>query len=92
MGVGRTTVTLPEEGRFYATIEGAIGETVVVIPAGMAARIHVDTGLTVRDLPDSYQQRGDVYTSPGYASADDRVDLEVDQAIGKVTIRQSSAW
>ena len=86
MGVGRIVVTLPDEGRFYAKIEGAIGETVVVIPDGMAARIRVDTGLTVHNLPDSYQQRGDVYTSPGYASAEDRVDLEVDQAIGKVTI------
>ncbi len=92
MGVGRTTVTLPEEGRFYAKIEGAIGETVIVIPAGMAARIRIDTGLTVRDLPDSYQQRGDVYTSPGYASADDRVDLEVSQAIGRVMVRQSGTW
>lgn len=89
LGVGRTVVTLPEEGRFYAKIEGAIGETVVVIPVGLAARIRVDTGLAASDLPDSYQQRGDVYTSPGYASADDRVDLEVSQAIGRVAIRQS---
>lgn len=29
------------------------------------------------------------YTSPGYKSADDRVDLEVSQAIGKITIRHS---
>jgi hypothetical protein len=92
MGIGRTIVTLPDEGRFYAKIEGAIGETVVVIPSGMAARIRVDTGLSVHDLPESYQQRDDVYTSPDYASADDRVDLEVGQAIGKVTVRQSSTW
>jgi hypothetical protein len=64
----------------------------VVIPAGMAARVRVDTGLAVSDLPNSYQQRDDVYTSPGYASADDRVDLEVDQAIGKITIRQAGTW
>jgi hypothetical protein len=89
MGIGRTIVTLPDEGRFQAKIEGAIGETVVVIPAGLAARVQVDTGLSVSDLPDGYQQRDDVYTSPGYASADDRVDLEVSQAIGKITIRQS---
>ncbi|MBC8262829.1 MAG: hypothetical protein H8E47_01710 [Anaerolineales bacterium] len=92
MGVGRTTVTLPDEGRFQARIEGAIGETVIVIPTKLAARIRVDTGLAVSDLPDGYQQRDDVYTSPNYASADDRVDLEVSQAIGKVTIRQSSTW
>jgi len=65
---------------------------VVIIPTGMAARIRVDTGLAVSDLPDSYRQRDDVYTSPGYSSADDRVDLEISQAIGKVTIRQSSTW
>jgi hypothetical protein len=58
----------------------------------MAARIHVDTGLAARGLPASYQRQDDVYTSPGYASADDRVDLEVDQAIGSVTIRQSGTW
>jgi hypothetical protein len=92
MGIGRTTVTLPDEGRFYAKIDSAIGETVVVIPAGLGARIRVDTGLAVSDLPDGYRQQDDVYTSPGYTSADDRVDLEVDQAIGMITIRQSGTW
>ena len=92
MGIGQTTVILPDEGRFQAKIEGAIGETVVVIPAGLAARIRVDAGLAASQLPDSYQQRDDVYTSPGYASADDRVDLEVSQAIGRVAIHQSGTW
>jgi hypothetical protein len=92
MGIGRTAVILPDEGRFYAKLDGAIGEMVVVIPSGMAARIRIDTGLTVSDLPDSYRQWDDVYTSPGYDSADDRVDLEVGQAIGKLTIRQSGTW
>ena len=92
MGIGRTTVTLPAEGRFQAKIDSAIGETVVVIPAGMAARIRVDTGLGASNVPAGYQRRDDVYTSPGYASADDRVYLEVDQAIGSITIRQSSTW
>jgi hypothetical protein len=87
MGVGQTTVTLPDDGRFQAKIEGAIGQTVVVIPAGLAARIRVDTGLAGRQLPDAYQRRDDVYTSPGYESADNRVDLEVSQAIGNITIR-----
>jgi hypothetical protein len=92
MGIGRSEVILPDEGSFQVKIEGAIGETVVVIPAGMAARVRIDTGLAVSDLPDGYRQQDDVYTSPGYASADDRVDLEVDQAIGMITIRQSSTW
>lgn len=89
MGVGQTTVILPDEGRFQAKIEGAIGQTIVVIPAGLAARIHVDTGLAGRQLPDEYQRRDDIYTSPGYESAENRVDLEVSQPIGNVTIRHS---
>ena len=89
MGVGQTTVVLPDEGRFQAKIEGAIGQTVVVIPAGMEARVQVDTGLAGSRLPAGYRQQDDVYTSPGYAGAENRVDLEVSQAIGNVSIRRS---
>jgi hypothetical protein len=89
IGVGKTTVVLPDEGRFRAEMEGAIGETVVVIPESTAARIRIDTGLAVRQLPASYQHRGHVYTSPDYESAENRVDLKVNQAIGNVTIRHS---
>ena len=89
MGVGQTTVVLPAVGRFQAKIDGAIGQTVVVIPRGMEARVQVDTGLAGSRLPAGYRQQDDVYTSPGYASAEDRVDLEVSQAIGNVSIRQS---
>ena len=89
MGVGQITVILPSEGHFQAEIDGAIGQTIVVIPAGLAARIRVDTGLASSQLPDEYQRRDDVYTSPGYKSADNRVDLEVSQAIGNITIRHA---
>jgi hypothetical protein len=85
--VGRTVVTLPGEGRFEARIEGAIGAIVVVVPEGLAARVRVEGGLSASDLPDGYRRSGDVYTSPGYEGADDRVDLYVSQAIGKVTVR-----
>jgi hypothetical protein len=91
MGIGQTTVVLPDEGRFGAKIEGAIGQTVVVIPAGLAARIQVDTGIAGRQLPAGYRQQDDVYLSPGYESADNRVDLEVSQAIGNVSIRHARA-
>lgn len=87
--VGQTTVVLPDKGRFPARIESAIGETIIVIPVGLAARIRVDTGLARSRLPRDYQRQDDVYTSPGYATAENRVDLEVSQAIGSVTIRAS---
>jgi len=86
-GVGHTTVILPDEGRFRARIDGAIGQTVVLIPAGLEARVRVDTGIAGSQLPASYRRQDDVYTSPGYAGAEDYVDLEVSQAIGNISIR-----
>jgi hypothetical protein len=89
IGVGQTTVILPDKGRFRAEIEGAIGEAVVVIPEGMAARIHIDGGLVGRQLPAGYRRRGDIHISPGYESAENHVDLKVSLAISNVTIRHS---
>jgi hypothetical protein len=90
MGVGQTTVTLPGRGQLQAHIEGGVGSLVIVIPSGMEARIHLDTGLVGRSLPGSYRDGGEnVYTSPGYAGADNRADLEVELGIGVVTVRDS---
>jgi hypothetical protein len=88
MGIGQTTVTLPEEGHFWARIDGAIGQTTIRIPEGLAVRVHVDTGLAAHQLPHNYRCWDDVCTSPGYESAEERVDLDVSQAIGNVAIRQ----
>ena len=87
MGLGQTTVTLPRAGNFEAQIEGAVGQTTIIVPEDTATRIHMDTGIAGRQLPDSYQRHNDIYTSPGYESADSRVELRVSQAIGNVTIR-----
>jgi len=38
LGVGQTTVILPEAGSFQGKIEGAIGQIVILIPAEMAVR------------------------------------------------------
>lgn len=86
MGVGRTVVTLPAKGRVSGSIKGAIGDTIIEVPRGMEVRLRVDSGLTGTEIPASYRQRDDVYTSPGYDTADNRADLEVGQAIGRLRI------
>lgn len=88
MGLGLIEVTLPGEGDYQARIDGAIGVTTIVIPQDLAARIHVDSGLTTRELPDGYQKHGEnLYASPDYDTAQDRVDLRVNQPIGVLRIR-----
>ena len=87
MGLGLTRVILPAEGRFQATIDGAMGQMTVVVPENLAARIYVDSGMTVRSMPEGYQREGDVYTSPGYEAAEERADLYLSQAMGILEVR-----
>jgi hypothetical protein len=86
--VGDTQVILPEIGRFDAQVTGAIGQIVIVIPRGIGVRVNPDTALVSLDIPDNYLSSGGVYESPNYDSADNRIDLSVDLAIGNVVIRQ----
>ncbi|MGC9334699.1 MAG: LiaI-LiaF-like domain-containing protein [Anaerolineae bacterium] len=87
VGLGRLEITLPATGQFEGSVEGAIGQTVIIIPQGMAVRIKADTGLAGRDLPAGYQEDGDIITSPGYSTAENQADLQVSQAIGVLQIR-----
>jgi hypothetical protein len=87
MGIGQNKVTLPEKGNLRGRIEGAIGETVLIIPEGMAVRLRMSTGLASRQVPSGFSQQGDVYTSPGYDSAENRAELEINQAIGVIRVR-----
>jgi LiaI-LiaF-like transmembrane region/Cell wall-active antibiotics response LiaF, C-terminal len=88
LAIGETTVTLPDQGRLNAQLEGAIGHIVIIVPRGVGVRIKADTGLASLNVPDSYLRVGDAYKSPNYDSADNRVDIVASIAIGSVDIRQ----
>lgn len=87
-GLAFTEVVLPGEGSYTASINQAIGGITVVLPESLAVRIKADTALAGRKLPDGFVPEGDsVYTSPGYSTAENRVDLTLGLAIGMVTVR-----
>ncbi len=87
-GVGRVTLTLPARGQMQATINGGIGDVVVRIPAGVAARVHTTAGLGNSQVTGNYQRQNGAYVSPGYDTAENRVDLQVKGGIGKITVQQ----
>jgi len=87
-GVGQTKVTLPATGQFDASIDGAIGQVILIVPRGMALRVQANLALANLAVPAGYQKSDKVYTSPGYASAENRVNLEIGMAIGNVTIQE----
>ena len=88
MGLGQVTLTLPIDGDFSAGLEGAMGQLIIVVPEGVGLRAEAGTALVVFRLPENYRKDGSVYTSPGYESANYRVDLRLGLAIGRVVIRE----
>ena len=87
IGVGEVTLTLPRQGVYLARVKGGVGEVTITIPAGLGARIQVDNGLGRVQMPAGYTRQGDTWLSPGYASAADRVDLEVNGGVGSIVVR-----
>lgn len=86
-GVGEVRLTLPATGRLSAQINAGVGEVTVTIPPGMAARIIVNGGLGQTRVLGTYDRSGDTYTTPGYATAEHRIDLAIEGGVGSVTVK-----
>ena len=86
LGVGKMVVTLPESVQGLVQIEGAIGETQIIVPKGAAVRVHSSTGIGNVVVPSSYLSQEGSFVSSNFASAEKQIDLNVDQAIGRVLI------
>lgn len=86
-GAGNTDVTMPANGNFNASIDAGVGNLTLTIPEGMAARIQIDSGLGNTDVAGEYTHKGDLYESPGYDEAANRIDLDIDGGVGNITIR-----
>jgi hypothetical protein len=89
--VGRTQVRLIENGRYQARLELVIGDVVVQVPEGLAVQIRYDRLLTAVRMPAGYTHQGSLYTSPGFDTAENRVELVIDQVIGMLTVLEVSA-
>jgi hypothetical protein len=87
MGMGRILVTLPSTGRFSVELSQGLGVIEIVIPEGMAVRIQADTAMAGRQMPDGLVKDEEYYTSPGYDSADNRVEIDAAVAMGLLKVR-----
>jgi hypothetical protein len=89
-GVGDITLTLPRQGQVQARVIGGVGDTTIRVPAGVAVRLEISTGLGSVKIPDSYEHQGNVYVSPDFATAANRVDLKATIRAGDITIKPIS--
>jgi hypothetical protein len=87
IGVGQVSLILPSGQSFSGRISGGIGQLVIYVPADVGVHIRADTALAAFSAPDGYVRSEDVYTSPNYSTAEYRIDLELDLAIGNVTVK-----
>ena len=91
LGIGRTVITLPAGGNFSGRLSGAIGQTTIIIPKGTAVHVRMTTGIGGVETPDGsrpFDLGDNEYTSPGFGTAENRIELEIEQAIGLIVLRE----
>lgn len=91
---GSVELRLPERGRATLNIEGSSGSVTLLLPESMAMRVLVDGSSGSFDASSRLEQIGEedgaeVWQTSGYATAEDRVDVELDMSSGSIQIRNS---
>ncbi len=87
-GLGTNSVHLPSTGVYTARLSNGLATTTVYIPEDVAARISVQSGLSSIDVDESrFPKHGDVYLSPNYNSAQNRVELQIQGGLATVVVK-----
>ena len=88
-GVGRTRIAFPAAaGSTEASVSGGVGEITLLIPQNVGARIRVDSALTaVRVESARFVRSGEEYVSTNYETAEHKLEMTVESAIGAIIIR-----
>lgn len=88
-GASETTVILPRAaGVTDVRAEAGAASLTFTVPTGVAARITSKMGLGSSQVDESrFLRMGDGYQSTDYATAENRVDLDIQGGVGSVRIR-----
>jgi len=87
-GVGSVAVTTPQNAATTMKVNGGVGSVSITIPQGIAARIRINGGLGGANIDQGrFPKSGDVYQSANYATAENKIDIEVDGGLGSISIR-----
>lgn len=87
-GASRATIVLPAQGRTNAKIEGGAARIDVTVPQQVAARITIEGGPNQIQIDEQrFPRQGDVYQSPGFEAATDRVTLRIEVGATRLTVQ-----
>ncbi len=90
-GASESTVILPQAGGATDVhAEAGAASLTFIVPTGVAARIKSKMALGSNQIDEAlFPRMGDGFQSPDYASAANRVDLDIQGGVGSVGIRGS---
>ncbi|HNR47425.1 MAG TPA: DUF5668 domain-containing protein [Anaerolineaceae bacterium] len=88
-GASSTEITLPgRAGQTHVEVEAGAATVKLRVPEGVAARIKAETGLSSVTVDTArFPRQGDVYISPNYDMAANRVDIDIEGGVGSFDIR-----
>ncbi len=89
-GASSTTLTLPaQSGNTLAEINAGVASVDICVPEGVAARIRIKEGLSARNINSARFPRleNNVYQSPDYDQAANRVELNIETGVGSISIK-----
>ncbi len=87
ISAGDGTITLPDSGKPTITLDASAATLVLVLPAGVEARITADTSASSLDVDGRFSKQGNVYTTAGWATAEERLDITLDASAASVEIK-----
>ena len=88
MVVAETTITLPGHAeQTNGSISGGVGHLTLMVPANVGARISTSNGLGTVNASSRFQKNGSTFVTDNYASAANKVDLNLNLGVGSVDLR-----
>lgn len=88
-GASSTEVRLPAHaGQTDVTVEAGAAAVTLLIPENVAARIQSNSGLVDLQVDQSrFPSSGSGFESPGYSTADNRLQIDIRAGVGSIKIR-----
>jgi len=88
-GASSTTVTLPASAGYTRVhVESGAASVSLRVPEGVAARVRIQSGLSGITVDASrFPRAGDVWRSPDYDTAANKVDMDIQTGVGSVDVR-----
>jgi hypothetical protein len=88
-GASSTDLTLPAHAGFTrADLHAGAASLNIRVPSGAAARIRIKGGLTgVKVDTNRFPRLGNVYQSPDYDTAPNKIDVDIEAGVGAIDVR-----